>query len=413
MHILYRNFVALKGRILLITFAIILIIIALILWLRYDYVYGLRMQKKKQTKKMQVTRYANVTLLSDGDQFIDELFSDIKAARHHIHIQFFILKDDFIGKKFIRLLIDKQKQGVEIRLLVDFLGFKLKKKSMKQLKKAGVLITLAHKPKFPLYFFTLNRRNHRKIVVIDGKIGYMGGFNIGDEYLGRDPRFGYWRDYHLRMTGDGVQDLQKQFIEDWNQQANNFVGSDRYFPSLLKGSTPIRIVPTNGAFLENSFIDLIKQAKERLYIATPYYIPGEKLQAVLLAAANRGVNVKIIVPKVPDHPFVKEASYPYFKHLILAGVQIYQYYRGFFHGKVVIVDDEMCDIGTANFDKRSFHLNCEINCLIYDTAFLKQVLKEIEYDISISEPLTLEAYEQRSLFFKGKEKIATLLSPFL
>lgn len=392
---------------------ILFVIIALILWLRMDYIRGLRMQKNNEKKTTQKTRYATLMLLNDGEKFTEQLICDIEQATHHIHIQFFIVKDDFIGKRLIRSLIHKQKQGVQVRLLVDRLGSSLKKKTMKQLKKAGVSFTRNYSPKFPLFFFTLNRRNHRKIVVIDGKIGYTGGFNIGDEYLGRNVQFGYWRDYHVRIEGDGVQDLQKQFLDDWNAVNHHKVCSDEYFPPLIKGPSPIRIIPTDGAFLEDSFIDLIRQAKETLYIATPYYIPGEKLQTELIEAARRGVSIQLIVPKVPDHPLVKEASYPYFKNLLQAGVFIFQYYRGFFHGKVVIVDETICDIGTANFDKRSFHLNHEINCLIYDPTFVKRVLNEIRYDISISEQLTLESYEQCSLYFKGKEKIATLLSQLL
>lgn len=392
---------------------IFFILILLIIWLRIDFVCGLRMQKNKKNKRPQYTRMSNLQLLPRGDDFFKQLFADIKQATHHIHIQFYIIKDDFIGEQLQKLLIDKAKEGIKVRLLADYLGCSLKRKSIQKLEQAGIDFAFAHKPKLPFLFFTLNRRNHRKIVVIDGNIGYLGGFNVGDEYLGRDVRFGFWRDFHLRIEGDGVQDLQEQFILDWNVPTSDEIHSDIYFPPLIKGNSPIRILPTDGIFLEETFIDLIHQAKEKIYIATPYFIPGKKLLNELLNCAKRGVDVHLIVPKAPDHPLVKEASYPYFRHLLKADVNIYQYYRGFFHGKVLIIDDQMCDIGTANFDRRSFDLNHEINCLIYDKAFIQEVLTEIIYDISTSERLTYEAYKNRSLFFKGKEKFASWLEELL
>ncbi|WP_332692103.1 cardiolipin synthase [Halalkalibacter lacteus] len=391
----------------------IIIVIAILAWLRIDFVLGLTQQRKEATRHVQKTRYSDVTLLPTGDDFYKRLFADIEQATNHVHLLFYIIKDDHISEKMLKILEGKAKEGVTVRLLVDKLGSHIPKKQLKQLKKAGVYFAYSHPISLPYLFFTLNRRNHRKLAIMDGKIGYIGGYNVGDEYLGRDPKFGPWRDFHLRLDGDGVQDIQEQFIEDWQTAKQTCMVTENHYPPLKKGPIPLRILPTDGVYLEETFIDLIKQAKESIIIGTPYYIPGKALQKELIAASERGVDVKLIVPKKGDHPLVKEAAFPYFEPLLKTGVSVYQYYRGFFHAKVLVIDDQVCDIGTANCDQRSFHINHEINCLIYDSDFIQQAIREMEHDISISERLTLEAYQKRPLSQKGKEKVATLISGLL
>ncbi|OLO42244.1 cardiolipin synthase [Alkalihalophilus pseudofirmus] len=392
---------------------IVSIIIFIVILLRLDFKYGQEKQRKEAKRFHQEMRYSKVNLLTTGDDLFDHLFRDIQQASNHIHILFYIIKDDNISKKMMSLLMDKAKEGVIVRVLVDRIGSDIKRSSIKQMEDEGVLFSYSHPIKFPYLFFTLNRRNHRKISVIDGKIGYVGGYNVGDEYLGRDPKFGNWRDFHLRLDGDGVQDLQEQFFEDWYAATKEKISRDRLYPPLIKGNTALRILPTDGVYLEDTFLDLIRQAENAVTIGTPYFIPGMALQGELINAAKRGVNVQLIVPKKADHPLVKEASYPYFKDLLDVGVDIYQYYRGFYHAKIIIIDDQVCDIGTANFDKRSFHIDHEINCLIYDSTFIQKVLDEVQFDISISERLTLKQYNQRSIFEKGKERFATIFSGLL
>ncbi len=215
------------------------------------------------------------------------------------------------------------------------------------------------------------------------------------------------------MIGDGVQDLQEQFIQDWQTAKQDDIPSNGLFPALRKGEHPIRILPTDGAYLEESFIALVKQAKSAIILGTPYYIPGKRLQSELIKAARRGVDVRLIVPRISDHPLVREAAFPYFNGLLEEGIEIYQYYRGFFHAKAIVIDEQMCDIGTANFDQRSFHINHEISCLIYDKAFVRTVRCELESDMRRSEKLTMKAYESRSWTQRSKEKVATLLSGLL
>lgn len=391
----------------------LLVVFIIIIWLRIDFVLGMNKQRKEAAKHTQKTRYSQVELLPHGEGFYQHLFQDMKQATDHIHLLFYIFRGDHIGSELITILKGKAKEGVVVRVLIDRFGCALSKKQRKQMTDAGIQFAYSHKPKLPFFFFTLNRRNHRKIAIADGHIGYVGGYNIGDEYLGRNPKFGLWRDFHLRLEGDGVQDLQGQFLQDWQTAAQTYVEKKSHYPALAKGKHPLRILPTDGVFLEDTFIDLIKQAQKSIVIGTPYYIPGQKLQQELIAAAKRGVDICLILPKKADHPLVKEAAFPYFHDLLEAGIDIYQYYRGFFHAKAVVIDEQMCDVGTANFDKRSFYINHEINCLVYDTEFVQIVLKELEHDMAISERLTIEALTSRSLLHRGKEKFATLVSGLL
>ncbi|MGO4889117.1 cardiolipin synthase [Anaerobacillus sp. MEB173] len=392
---------------------VIFLIFLLIVWLRIDFALGKKKQKSEAKPRKQVTRYGEVQLFDHGHDLFVDMFQKIENANDHIHMLFYIINDDSIGQKLLDHLKAKAKQGVTVRLLVDRIGSKLSRATLQELKKAGVLFAYSHSPKFPYFFFTLNRRNHRKITVIDGKIGYIGGYNVGDEYLGRDPKFGPWRDFHLRIDGDGVQDLQEQFIEDWKIAWGEQLNSDGYYPPLAKGSIELKILPTDGSYLEDTFLRLVNQANKSITIGSPYFIPGDALHSELINAAKRGVYVKIIVPKKGDHPLVKEAAFPYFGPLLKSGCRIYRYYRGFYHSKVLIIDDHLCDVGTANFDKRSFHINHEINCVIFDKEFIELVRQETENDIAISEELTLEKLNSRSFFHRGKERFSTWVSGLL
>ncbi|MFZ3589102.1 cardiolipin synthase [Bacillus sp. DJP31] len=392
-----------------------LIILFIILWALIDFKLGRHFHIKRILKQEFPFRKSTITLFNTGQKLYDDLFQQIEKATKHVHILFYILKDDKVSEAFLELLMDKAKQGLEVRLLLDRIGSnKLSKKKMKELRENGVFFTFCHIPKFPFYFYSLNERNHRKISVIDGKVGYIGGFNIGREYIGQDPKLGDWRDYHLRIEGEGVQDLQKQFLHDWEDSTKERLHlNDLYFPPLLTGEILHKFVPTDGAYLQHIFQELIQTAKEELIIGTPYFIPGKTIFNDLIEAANRGVVVKIIVPMKADHFFVREAAFPYFKQLLEAGCKVYRYYYGFFHAKVIVKDGQICDIGTANFDKRSLYLNHEINCLIYDQPFVQLVKSTLEKDLDFAEELTLEDLKKRSLLQRGKEKISTILSKFL
>ncbi|MDN4524751.1 cardiolipin synthase [Fictibacillus fluitans] len=390
----------------------ILLLLSFFIWL--DFHLG-RKNVQRHEIKTPSSCSGNALLLTTGTQFFDTLFEDIEKARHHLHIQFYIYHEDCIGKEMSSLLKKKAKEGVQVRLLVDYMGsFFLKKKAIKELKKAGVQFAYSFSPEFPYFFYKLNRRNHRKVTIIDGHTGFMGGFNVGDEYLGRDPKLGYWRDYHMQLSGPVIHTFQQQFLMDWEAACGEKIsGSENeYFPEQQEG--PIKITTLFSARDIYSFcLQQINQAKTSITIGSPYFIPDRTLQNALLHAIKRGVEVTLLVPMKSDHLLVKEASYFYFKDLLKAGCRVEEYYEGFFHAKVFLVDDKICDIGTANFDQRSFFTNSEVNCIFEDEHLIQEAQKAIKEDLDRSETLTLTVWERMSYWKKTKILVAKVFSPFL
>ncbi|MFD3446742.1 cardiolipin synthase [Microbacteriaceae bacterium 4G12] len=387
----------------------------LLIWLPVDFWLGRKKQLKRVRYRSLPFRESDFRLYTYGQTLYDDLFADIRRAKKHIHILFFIVKNDAVSHTFLELLMEKAQQGVEVRLLLDRIGsHHLSKQSIEQLKKHGVHFSFCHPIRFPFLFYTVNQRNHRKITIIDGESGYIGGFNIGEEYLGNDPELGHWRDYHLRLTAEGVLDLQEQFLHDWcDETGENLLDEATYFPELGKGKVRHCFIPTDGAYLQKTFLDLIEGAQETLYIGTPYFIPGKRLMKALLKAAERGVCVTILVPEKADHPLVREAKFPYFRKLLKAGCTIYSFQDGFFHAKIIIVDGKICDIGTANFDLRSLYINHEINCIIYDPAFIEIVKKEVNQDLEASRLISLQEITALPFRIKCKEWLGTILAFFL
>lgn len=336
------------------------------------------------------------------------MFDELKKAHKHIHILFYICKNDDFSKEFLQILMDKAQSGIEVRLLLDWAGsLKIKKKKIKELKAAGIQFSFSNLPCLPYFFYSSQTRNHRKITVIDGRIGYIGGYNVGKEYIDLDPKLTPWRDYHLKLTGEGVQDLQHQFLLDWQEATKtNLLQNEIYFPDLSKGVVRHQFISTEGFLLEGTFSTLIRNAKHSITIGSPYFIPSKSILQDLLDALKRNVSITVIVPFSSDHLFVKEASYPYLRKIISAGANVYQYKKGFYHAKVLLVDDVICDLGTANFDNRSFFLNHEINCYIYNSDTIEQVKRILEQDLKDSEILHLSKLNNVSLFTSIKEWIA-------
>jgi len=396
-------------------FFLSLLLIGIVLWIVIDFSYGRIVHLKRVRSRSFPLRQSDFHLYTYGKDLYDALFTDIKQAKHHVHVLFFIVKNDKISRKFLKLLIDKAKEGIEVRLLLDRLGsHHLSNEAIHSLQKHGVSFSFCHKVRFPFLFFSTNQRNHRKITVIDGKIGYIGGFNIGEEYLGHNQKLGLWRDYHLRITGEGIQDLQKQFLHDWLDDTNqNLLNSPLYFPKQQPGIILHRFIPTDGAYLQSTFLYLIKSAKKELFIGTPYFIPGKKIMNALLKARQRGVQITVLVPEKADHPLVREAKFPYCRKLIQAGCNIYAFQQGFFHAKVIIADDYICDIGTANFDMRSLYSNHEINCLLYDKHFIQTVKNKFHEDLENASLLSFKDVSPHSLIDRGKEWVGTILAFFL
>ena len=368
-----------------------------------------------------LTQDNDVEVFNDGGDKFEALILDLEKAKDHIHFQYYIIRLDKLGNRILDVLIKKAQQGVKVRVLFDDIGSRgLYKRHFKELIINGGEVESFFPSVFPLINPRLNYRNHRKIVVIDGRIGYTGGFNVGDEYLGHNKKFGYWRDTHLRIEGSALHPLQTRFILDWNQASVNhdIEYADRYFPAIpRKGSVGMQIV-TSGPDsqweqIKDGYLKMITLAKKYIYIQTPYFIPDISFLDALRIACLSGVDVRIMIPNKPDHMFVYWATYSNVGYLLKAGAKVYIYQNGFLHAKQIVVDDELSTVGTANIDVRSFKLNFEINAFIYDRQKSRELAQLFENDMQLSTELTLEMYKNRSRTIMLKESISRLVSPIL
>lgn len=360
-----------------------------------------------------------VDLYTDGKDKFSALIEDLENAKDHIHLLYYIIRHDQLGTKIANVLIKKAKEGVEVRLLYDDMGSRsLSRSFIKRLEAANIQVGAFFPPKIPKINFKINFRNHRKLAIIDGKIGYIGGFNIGDEYLGKSEKFGYWRDTHLRIQGDAVKMMQIRFILDWNQASRNHIEyDDRYFIGGEKGDVGVQIVSSGPdqqwEQIKYGYIKMIMSAKESVYIQTPYFIPDESLMDALRIAALSGVKIKIMIPNKPDHMFVYWATLSSIGELLNEGAEVYIYQNGFLHAKTIVVDEKLSSVGTANIDVRSFRLNFEVNAFLYDIDIAKKLVEAFEKDVLLSTQMTKSLYEKRSIGIRFKESISRLLSPIL
>lgn len=374
-----------------------------------------------KTNNAVLTQDNDVKIFDDGSDKFEALINDILHAKNHIHIQYYIFKLDNLGQRILNALLKKAKQGVKVRVLFDEMGSRgVRKRHFKELIEAGGEVEVFFPSVLPLINPRLNFRNHRKISIIDGRIGYIGGFNVGDEYLSLSDRFGYWRDTHLRIEGSAVHPLQTRFILDWNQASakNDICYAERYFPIIpQKGTAALQIISsgpdTEWEVIKNNYLHLIANAKKYVYIQSPYFIPDESFFDAIRIAALTGIDVRIMIPNKPDHMFVYWATYSYVGPLVEAGAKVYHYEKGFIHAKMIVVDDEIASVGTANIDVRSFSLNFEVNALIYDRLLAHRLAEIFESDILDCSELTFELYKNRSNLIKFKESISRLLSPIL
>ena len=363
----------------------------------------------------------HVEIFTDGKEKFEALLQDIRQAKEYIFLQYYIIRSDLLFDRIKEELIRKQQEGVEVRVLFDAMGCRsVKHRYWKEMEKYGIRTAEFFPALFGRLHLRVNYRNHRKIAVIDGKIGYVGGFNIGKEYLGLDPKFGYWRDTHLRIRGSGVAALLIRYIQDWDYAAReNLFADPRYVRGLEEsdGNTKLQIISSGpdsaSPVIRDNYLMLIARAKKRICIQTPYFIPDEAILSALLIAANSGVEVNVMIPCKPDHPFVYWATWSYVGELVKAGANCYTYENGFLHAKGVTVDGEACCYGTANMDNRSFSLNFEVNAVIYDEKIARQMEDIILEDIKLCRRITKEQYESRSLWVRCKEQCCRLFSPLL
>ncbi|SEO22026.1 cardiolipin synthase [Amphibacillus marinus] len=367
-----------------------------------------------------LTQENEVEIFNDGEAKFDALIADIERAQHHIHIIYYIVRSDNLGWRIGRALMKKAQEGVTVRFLYDDMGSRrLSRKFISALKQSGVLVESFFPSLIPKINFKINYRNHRKLAIIDGQIGYIGGFNIGDEYLGENRKFGYWRDTHLRIVGESVTNMQTRFILDWNQASKNQIlqYEPSYYEAIPRGDVGVQIVSSGPDSeweqVKYGYIKMIMEAEEYVYIQTPYFIPDESLADVVKIAALSGIDVRIMIPNKPDHPFVYWATYSYIGNMLEAGAKVYIYQNGFLHAKTIVVDGKLASVGTANIDVRSFQLNFEVNAFLYSEKVAAELIEHFQKDMDNSYLLTFEAYQQRSLRIRFKESVARLISPIL
>ena len=357
-------------------------------------------------------------LLVDGDATFEALFAAIDRAEHYVLAQFYIVHDDRIGRDFQDRLLRAAARGVSVRFLYDAVGsMGLGRRYLRTLRAGGVEVASFTGPRNWLKKLRLNFRNHRKIVVVDGREAFVGGFNVGDEYLGRDESIGPWRDTHLAVEGPAVQALQLSFSKDWyyarRESLAELVWEPQAAPAdttaLVLASGPADAVETCGLLYTHA----IESAEERLWIATPYFVPDGRVLGALELAALRGADVRVLVPRKSDSLFFRFAPFAYLEEVTRVGVKVYLYEEGFMHQKVLLVDRDFATVGTANFDNRSFRLNFETTVVVQNAAFCDDVAAMLEADFARATPVPLETLEGASFWFRFAAGVTRLLAPVL
>jgi cardiolipin synthase len=355
-------------------------------------------------------------LLVDGDATFTSILEGIDRARDYVLFQFFIVKDDEIGREVQRHLMDKAREGIRVYFLYDEIGsHALSRGYLRGLRDAGVQVRPFNSRKGPTNRFQINFRNHRKVVVVDGKEAWIGGHNVGDEYLGRDPEFGRWRDTHMKIVGPAVLGVQLSFLEDWYWATEEYPGLT-WTPVPAEGANrPVLILPSGPADeVETAalmFIAAINRANERIWIASPYFVPDDAIVAALQLAGLRGVDVRILIPDEPDHLAVYLAAFTYVADAARTGVRFFRYTDGFLHQKVMVIDRSTATIGTANFDNRSFRLNFEITGIVSDPVFTEEVAQMLEEDFAGSVEMPPDALSRKPFWFRFAARVARLTAP--
>ncbi|MDR0233078.1 MAG: cardiolipin synthase [Dysgonamonadaceae bacterium] len=357
---------------------------------------------------------SKIDFFTSGEKKFETLIEDLENAKHHIHFQYYIFENDEIGGKIKSILMRKVSEGVEVRVIYDDVAnWKKKRRFYGEMKNAGVEITAYLQVRFPFFTSKVNYRNHRKIVVIDGKIGYIGGMNVADRYLKNT-----WKDMHLRIIGRGVLALQSAFLIDWVSSGKPLLNEKVYFPETPVITDNILQIVTGGPInpwrtLLQATLHILSNAKKYVYIQTPYFLPTDALLQILQSTALSGVDVRLMVPHKADVHFVGIAARSYFADIMYAGVKIYLYNPAFLHAKMMVVDDFLTVIGSANMDFRSFEHNFEVNAYLYDKEITEKMKLLFLEDQQNCKQITLKKWKKRSRIEKIKESVTRVFSPLL
>lgn len=371
------------------------------------------------------SRGNQVRILVDAKAAYHAMEAAIRSAQHHVHVDFYIIQPDVTGRRLRELLVERAREGVQVRLVCDGVGSgRLPKDFWAPLIAAGgeatvfrpVMRLLARLPLRDRFDF----RNHRKLLIVDGRIGFTGGINVGREYLGLDPEVGYWRDTHVQIAGPAVLSLQKVFAEDWLHAAEQLLDDESYFPtpaSDSRGPFSVHIIDSGPdrsvSPISYLFTQAFALANQRIWVTSPYFIPSPAIQMALISAALRGVDVRLLVPMRPDHRLVMLAAISYFQPLLEVGVRIFRYERGFVHAKTMVVDDWVGTIGSANMDMRSFHLNYELNAFVYGAEFCEQLAEQYLADLEHASEMSLDQELRTGLVARLIRAGARMASPLL
>ena len=361
-----------------------------------------------------------VKVFTTGADKFESLLDDIEQAQDYIHVQYFIIEHDGVGQRLVDALMRKARQGVHVRVLYDYVGsFYTRSSKLKKMREAGIEVHPFLEVSLANVAFRINWRNHRKIVVIDGRVGYVGGMNIADRYVTGDKKWKAWRDTHLRITGESVAALQSSFAVDWNFKTRRLLTSAtmHYSEPPANNDHLIQMMSSGPTNRWNNislvFFKAITLARHSIYIQTPYFLPSDALLKALQSAALSGVDVRLMIPRQPDSVMLRLATGSYLKEIMLSGIKVYFYEPTVLHAKVVIVDDEFVTTGSTNFDFRSFEHNFEFNALVYSKELNKTMRATFEDDIQQCTRLSMGKWKQRPLLQKALESVVRLISPIL
>jgi cardiolipin synthase len=370
--------------------------------------------------KALLTQRNRVKILVNGKVTFEHIIAELEKAENHIHLEYYIIDDDRIGNEIRRILIRKASEGVEVRVIYDDIGcWSLSDEYILSLKNAGVQVFPFMPVRFPYFTNKINYRNHRKIIVVDGKVGFVGGLNIADRYISGSEELGPWRDTHLKIEGEAVYSLQSVFLLDWYfVSKRNIHDQDQYFPPVDITDQRLMQIVTSGpdsdwASIMQTFFSAIATAKSYIYISTPYFLPNESILTALRTAALSGVDVRLLLPKNSDSRLIRWSSFSFIGELLDAGIKVYLYHKGFTHPKLMMVDDVFCSVGTANMDIRSFDQNFEVNALIYDQRITVAMRNIFMNDIKDLKHIDINDWENRSRWEIFGESVARLFSPLL
>jgi cardiolipin synthase A/B len=383
-----------------------------------DFSSHLDLRAMERLAKLPTLGGNDVQLLADGESTFKSIFEGIQAARRYLLVQYYIVRDDDLGGELSRLLQERARAGVQVHFLYDEVGsYQLPSSYLNDLRAAGVHVRSFHSTRGSGNRFQLNFRNHRKIVIADGVSGWTGGLNVGDEYRGKNPAIGAWRDSHLKLMGPAVFALQLSFMEDWYWATGEILEFDWSPAEAVGRNLPVLVLPSGPADrLETASLMVqlaLSNARDRIWIASPYFVPDEGVQSALKLAALRGVDVRILIPETPDNPLLYFAAYAFLGPMLEAGVKVYRYHYGFLHCKTILVDDKASAVGTVNLDNRSFRLNFEITTWVYGRDFAQEMEAKYVHDFSNSHLMEVSDVNERPWWFRLASRAAYLLAPVL